>query len=142
MWLHLDDTGLEVMSTVMTIVAIVAKVLNRDDVVLAMMGTTIQLPLRSVVSVWLEFGLVAMMVRLNVMQRLSIVRHMYHPRVEMSLELWMGEMMHQSLLFHLLGSTAVPYFLLCGPSWTSRCPLFGILMVTPDKIKTLAPGPL
>ena len=78
MWLHWDDTGLEMIMIVIAIVVIVAKVLHLDDIVFAMMGSTIQLPLRSVMRVSVESGLMAIVARLDLMQRLCIMRHRCH----------------------------------------------------------------
>lgn len=67
-WFYRDDTGLGTVLTVMTVVAIMAEILNRNDIVFAMMRTTIQLWLMSVVIMLVETEWMAVMARLNRVQ--------------------------------------------------------------------------
>ena len=134
-WFNSFDMGSEMVMTVMTvmtvvaIVAIMAEVHIIDDIVFAMMGMSIQLTLMSVVSVLVEPGWMAVM-----------VRHLKHSWVIMSFKRWVGNRMHESLLFHFPRSTAVPYLPLCEPSWIwcGHHPVFGVTTVTPDEVETLA----
>lgn len=115
-WPDVDDLGVR-MVVVMTVVAIMTEVLDRDDIVVAVMGSTVQLWLLSMVSVvcmvvvLVESGLMAMVARLNLMPRLLTRRKLYHSWV---MKLWVGKM-PQSLLFHISCSSAVPYLLRCQP---------------------------
>lgn len=67
-WFYRDDTGLGMVLTVMTVVAIMAEVLNRDDIIFAMMRMTIQLWLMSGVTMLVETEWMAVMARLDRVQ--------------------------------------------------------------------------
>ena len=130
----MDDVGPNMVVIVMTVVTIVTVVLDRDDIVVAMMGMTVQLPRVVVVA-----GLMAMMAGLK-MRPLRLSRlQLIHPWIMVSLKLLVGNgRVHVSLL-HFLQSTTVPSLLLRGPSRTLK-PLVRVSSVTSDEVETLATG--
>lgn len=129
----MDNAGLRPM---IIVVIIVTQVLNPDDIVVTMVGMTVDLWLMSVVAVLavvVEPGLMAMMP----LGRSR--RHLNHSWVMVeSLKLWVRNGVHESLLFHFSRSMAVPHLLLCKPSgmWPGY-PLLGVPSVTSDKVETL-----
>lgn len=135
-------TVVVVVVAVMTVMTVMTQVLNPDDVVVAMMRMTVQLCRMSVVAVLAESGLMAMVARLNLMPRWRSMRQWYHSCVMVSLELLVGNRMHKPLLFHFSRSLAVPYLLLCAPSWVwrGRHPLVGVPLVASDEFETLTTG--
>ena len=94
---------------VVVIVVIVTVVLNPNDIVVTMMGMTIELWLMSVLAMLNESGMMAMPLRWR-------RRHMTHSWVMESLKLRVRNRMHEPLLLHFSRSLAVPYLLLCKPS--------------------------
>ena len=130
LWLPVDNAGPR---AVVVVMVIVTEVLNPDDIVVTMMGMTVDLWLMSVVAVVVESGLMAIMP----LGRRG--RHLNDSWVMMeSLKLLVRNGMHESLLFHFMRSSAVPYLPLCEPSgmWPGY-PLVGVPSVTSDKVETL-----
>ena len=105
---HMRSGMVWMVMTVVTVVAIMAEVLNPNDIVVAVMRMTIYLGLMSVVTVLVESGWMAMMAGLNMMKLRRRMLHLDHSRVELTLKLWVRNGMYESLLFHFLRSTAVP----------------------------------
>lgn len=125
---------------VVSVVAIVTRVLDGNDIVVAMMGSTVQLWLVSVVAVLVNPGLLDMVARLKLMPWPRIMRHLCDLWVMVSLKLWVGHRMHESLV-HFSHSLPVPYLLLCRSSWAWRGhPFVGVPLMTSDEVETLATG--
>ena len=125
---------------VVTVVAIMAEILNPYEIVLAVMRMTIYLALMSVLTVLVESGWMVMMAGLNMMKLLRSMLHWYYSRVKVSLKLWWRNVMHESLVFQFLRSTAVPSLLLCEPSIAPGHPFLTVTMMTSNEAETLASG--
>ena len=123
---------------VVTVVAIMVEILNPSEIVVAVMRMTIYLALMSVLTVLVESGWMVMMAGLNMMKLLRSMLHWYYSRVKVSLKLWWRNVMHESLVFHFLRSTAVPSLLLCAIA--PGHPFLTVTMMTSNEVETLASG--
>ena len=107
----MNDVGPVVI--VMVVVVVVTEILNPHNIVVTMMGMTVDLWLMSVVAMLVQSGLMAMMA---MVVRWKMVRQLNHSWVMESVKLRVRNGMHESLLFHFLRSSAVPHLTLCKPS--------------------------
>lgn len=112
-WLEVDDVRPKAVVIVMTIVAIVIKVLDTDDIVVAMMGITVQSFLVPLVAMRFEIRMIAVVARWNMRPLRRSRRQLYHSWVMESWKLWVLNRIMDSSLFYLSLSMAVPHLLLC-----------------------------
>lgn len=102
-WLYVDDTWPLTVMIVMTIMAVVTEVLNPNYIIVAMMGTTIQLWLMWVVivvtvTILVEPGLTTVVARMEMVKLRLSRRHLYHSWVQVSLKRRVGNRIHDSLV--------------------------------------------